>query len=74
MDRIDAYLGEAHLNHLVAQYVEYYLTERPHQGIGLDNTLLLLRSPPDDSVPSADELACQERLGGLLKSYARRAA
>ncbi len=65
-------LGEAHLNYLVQQYVEHYLTERPHQGV--DNTLLVPRSPPDDGVPLQDNVDCHERLGGLLKSYSRRAA
>ena len=67
-------LGEAHLNYLVEQYVEHYHTERPHQGIGIDNALLVARSPPDDNVPAATEIVCHERLGGLLKSYSRKAA
>jgi putative transposase len=64
--------GEAHLNHLVHEYVEHYHTERPHQGV--DNALLVPRSPPDDGVPLRDEVDCRERLGGLLKSFSRKAA
>lgn len=67
-------LGEAHLNYLVEQYVKHYHTERPHQGVGIDNALLCPRSPPDEGVPLLDEIDCHERLGGLLKSYSRRAA
>jgi putative transposase len=67
-------LGEGHLNYLVEQYVEHYHMERPHQGIGIDNTVLVPRSPPNESVPQLDEIESRERLGGLLKSYSRKAA
>jgi putative transposase len=65
-------LGETHLNHLVSEYVEHYETERPHQGLG--NSVLIPKKPPDESVPVPDQLICRKRLGGLLKSYSRRAA
>ena len=67
-------LGEKHLNHLISQYVEHYLTERPHQGLDIGNELLVPMRPPDDKDPSTENIACHERLGGLLKSYSRRAA
>ena len=67
-------LGETHLNHLVSEYVHYYQTERPHQGIDIGNELLIPMKPPDENVPAPDQLVCRERLGGLLKSYSRRAA
>ena len=67
-------LGERHLNHLISQYVEHYHTERPHRGLDIGNELLVPMKPPDDNVPSPDKLVCHERLGGLLKSFARRAA
>ena len=57
--------GEPHLRYVVNEYMEHYHTERPHQGIG--NNII---EPP----PVGDgKIVCQERLGGLLKSY-RRAA
>lgn len=67
-------LGEAHLNHLVQEFVAHYHAERPHQGI--DNQLIMPGKPPpnDESVPSLRQLVCRERLGGLLKHYERRAA
>ena len=65
-------LGEAHLNYLVAQYVEHFQVERPHQG--LENKLIRPKKPPDDDIPLVRQIVCQERLGGLLKHYERRAA
>jgi putative transposase len=59
--------GESHLRTAVRQYVEHYHIERPHQGLG--NELI---TPANDHGTGAIE--CHERLGGLLKSYYRRAA
>ena len=57
--------GESHLRYVVNEYMEHYHTERSHQGIGNN----IIEPPP----PGKGEIVCQERLGGLLKSY-RRAA
>jgi putative transposase len=65
-------LGEKHLNYLVSSYVRYYLRHRPHQG--LDNTLLDPGPEPEEDVPQLQNLRCQSWLGGLLKSYSRKAA
>ena len=65
-------LSEAHLNYLVAQYVEHFQDERPHQG--LENKLIKPKKQPDEDIPRVGNIACQERLGGLLKHYERRAA
>jgi putative transposase len=62
-------LGERHLRHLVSQYVEHYLNERPHQA--KDNMPLSGASPPTE--PHGD-IICHERLGGLLRHYTRQAA
>lgn len=61
-------LGERHLDHLIREYLAYYHTERPHQG--LDNRPLTLVEPGENS---AGEIVCSERLGGLLKHYYRKA-
>lgn len=58
--------GESHLRYVVNEYMEHYHTERPHQGIGNN----IIEPPP---MIEDGEIVCQERLGGLLKSY-RRAA
>lgn len=57
--------GERHLEYVIQQYMEHYHTERAHQGIGNE----IIEPPPQGE----GEVVCQERLGGLLKSY-RRAA
>jgi putative transposase len=65
--------GEAHLRHIVQEYLTWYHRCRPHQGLG--------NRPPAGPEPpasggafSADHIVCDGRLGGLLKHYHRRAA
>jgi len=62
-------LGERHLRNAVKEYTEHYHFERNHQG--LDNQLI---EKPSDEPNMDDAVGCQERLGGLLKYYYRRAA
>ena len=70
LDRM-IFFGEASLRHAVTQYIEHHHAERPHQGIGNvipfpnQETINLQRDGP---------IVCQERLGGLLRSYYRKAA
>jgi putative transposase len=66
--------GEEHLRHICTEYVAFYNQFRPHQGVGNEP---LGGLPPGDHLPEAISLAevqCQERLGGLLNHYSRRAA
>jgi putative transposase len=74
--------GTHHLDHLGAEYLTHCHEERPHQS--LENEPLVKpkkRGRPatkqgkieDEIVPLA-EVRCSKRLGGLLKSYIRRAA
>lgn len=65
-------LGQRHFDHLISEFVEYYLTHRPHQSLG--NLPLGTRVPPAEKMLQADEIICRERLGGLLRNYERRAA
>ena len=62
--------GEDSLMHTLQEYVEHYHHERNHQGKG--NVLLF----PLASQRSQGKgpVQCRERLGGLLKYYAREAA
>jgi transposase InsO family protein len=62
--------GEASLRHVLKEYMDHYHRERNHQGKG--NVLLFppLRLASEDVSP----IQCRERLGGLLKYYAREAA
>jgi putative transposase len=66
-------IGEDHFNHLISEYVEHYLTERPHQGI--DNELITRHRTAELSDKPPDcKILCHERLGGVLKHYYRAAA
>lgn len=68
LDRM-IFFGERPLQHAVQQFVEHYHAERNHQG--LDNRLI---DPPPGTGSPSGEIDCRERLGGLLRSYHRRAA
>jgi putative transposase len=64
--------GEAHLRHLLSEYLAHYHGERPHQGLG--NQPLTGAPPPAPAEPlTLGAIVCAERLGGLLKHYTRRA-
>jgi transposase InsO family protein len=62
--------GERSLRHVLGEYITHYHEERPHQGKG--NVILF---PSAQAEPSPEgPIECRERLGGLLKSYHRKAA
>jgi hypothetical protein len=62
-------LGESHLRKAVKEYTEHYPIERNHQGLGNE---LIQKPSGEPNLYGAVE--CQERLGGILKYYYRRAA
>ena len=70
--------GEKHLNYLVAEFLAHYHEERPHQSKG--NAPLTPPATPPPTIPPPDaplrlkDIACRQRLGGVLKHYYRRAA
>jgi putative transposase len=64
--------GEEHLRLLLREYETFYNERRPHQSLG-NAPPNAPASPPSASLALAD-VACDERLGGLLKHYHRRAA
>ncbi len=65
LDHIVA-LSEDHLRQVLREFIAHYNSERPHQGIG--------NVPIGPWQTRAEgEIVCDERLGGVLKSY-RRAA
>ena len=64
--------GEAHLRHLLREFSAHYHQARPHQSLG--NAPPCGPPVPEGPPPAPAEVVCDERLGGLLKSYRRRAA
>ena len=62
-------IGETSLRTAVAEFVEYYNTERPHQG--LENRII---EPRFEEIPRDGEIECSSRLGGMLNYYYRNAA
>ena len=62
--------GEDSLRYVLNEYVDHYHRERNHQGKG--NVLLF--PPPSRAGEDDSPIHCRERLGGLLKYYAREAA
>ncbi len=63
------FFSERQIRYVMEQYVEHHNLERPHKGLGYRRPV-----EPDESPPMEGEIACRERLGGLLKSYYREAA
>lgn len=59
--------GEQHLWHVISEFAEHYHHERSHQGLG--NALIEPAHQHGGCV-----VRCDDRLGGLLRFYHRRAA
>jgi putative transposase len=64
--------GERHLRHLIKEFVEHYMTERFHQGIG--GQLIRKQVGPTNDNGTDGRVACRSRLGGMLNYYYREAA
>ena len=62
-------IGEGSLRRAIAQFVVHYHAERNHQS--LENKII---RPEFAEFPSAGEVHCRERLGGMLRYYYRQAA
>jgi transposase InsO family protein len=58
------FFGEKALHAATLSYIDHYHAERNHQGVG--NQLLI---PGNEVNRTAGEVACRERLGGLLRYY-----
>jgi len=65
------FFGEKHLRHVISETMKHYHEERHHQGLG---GKLIRPAIGNDNVNTGGEIVCRERLGGLLKFYARTAA
>ena len=68
LDRM-IFFGRKSLENAVREYVDHYHGERNHQGLG--NELI---ERVNDAASVTDRIECNERLGGLLRYYHRRAA
>jgi putative transposase len=70
--------GRNHFDHICEQFAEHYHLERPHQSqenVVISDFKKKQKKPSIDSpVIKPTEIRCQERLGGLLKHYSKRAA
>ncbi len=63
------FFGERSLQVAVAEFLSHFHAERNHQG--LDNRLI---EPGEEVGRTTGEVACRERLGGMLRYYYRKAA
>lgn len=61
-------IGERHLQAAIDAYADHYNRTRPHQALG--NELL---APSSESATNDGTVVCDERLGGLIRSYQRAA-
>jgi hypothetical protein len=64
--------GERHLRYLIKQFIEHYLTERFHQGIG--SQIIMPETISSNDNATRGPIECRSRLGGLLNFYHRKAA
>ena len=66
--------GEEHLRLLLKEWLTYYHTARPHQGLG--NVPIGAALPPAEPIEDfcLEQVVSHESLGGLLKYYERKAA
>jgi hypothetical protein len=61
-------INEAHLRRLMAEFVTYHNTARPHQGLGQQSPL------PCRAAPGPGPIGCRNVLGGIIHDYYREAA
>jgi hypothetical protein len=60
--------NEAQLRYVFGEYLRYYHHERIHKALGR------IIEPKPEFQAGYGKIICLERLGGLLKSYHRKAA
>ena len=64
--------GEAHLRHLLGEFVQHYNRERYHQGLGGKLVMPNLLAQNDNG--AVGTIKTRSRLGGILNFYHREAA
>jgi transposase InsO family protein len=60
--------GEAHLRHILSEYLAYYHQHRPHQGLG-NRPLIGTELAAVETDRPVGEIVFEERLGGLPGHY-----
>ncbi|MEW4490882.1 integrase core domain-containing protein [Thalassoglobus sp. JC818] len=66
-------VAQRHLNYVCRQFEAWYNTERPHEACG-HLPPAMETEPEERTTIRRGDVICNTRLGGALKSYARRAA
>ena len=66
------FFGERHLRHVLKEFLEHYLAERFHQGLG--GQLVNGQAGSANDKGTEAPITCRSRLGGLLNYYDRAAA
>jgi putative transposase len=61
-------VSQAHLRRVMAEFVTYHNTARPHQGLGQQIPL------PRQSPPGSEPVHCHDVLGGIIHDYYCKAA
>ena len=61
--------GERHLRVLLREFIEHYMTERYHQGLG--GRIIRTHVPPSNDNATLKPIERQSRLGGVLNFYRR---
>jgi hypothetical protein len=61
------FFGERHLRYVVKEFVDHYLTERFHQGIG--GQLVRVQAGPANDNRTGGQIVCRSRLGSLLNYF-----
>jgi putative transposase len=61
-------LNERHLRRVLHEYIEYYNTRRPHQGLEQDSPMGMLPASQQGRV------RYRQVLGGIIRDYYREAA
>ena len=63
------FFGETSLRRAICTFLEHYYNERNHQG--LENQII---EPAEEIGNELGNIACRERLGGMLRYYYRKVA
>lgn len=65
--------GHKHLDYLLSRFVDHYNKRRAHSSLNF-RPPACNDPPPENNEINLDEIVCRKDLGGVIKSYERRAA